>query len=433
MATLAVMGEHGQASLEYLVATLAVGGLLALGSTFVPGSEVGQAVVRQMARAICVVGAGDCEEDRRPCVVATSRKGDSMHVNLAVFRIGRDSAVLREERSDGTVAVTLLSDLSGGLDLGLGADVKVSAGKRALLVGGELRAAALAHHGSASTWVLPSSAAADRLMKRLGSQPRRMTPSRGSAPAPVKADLPAPGETMSDTAFSVTFDGGGGAGPAHGTFTLGSTDFFGSRIDAATGRRTAFMRRRNALAGTVSLTGGLVKGGGGTGDASHDEVYAVTVDRDGRPVDLAIVEDGAYRVNADLPAQLAPVAGQLGVPTQGGRLYETETHLDLTDSLNLAAARDFLEQVRSPKPHFGRVVRVSQALRDRLDAAGTVQARTYALDASSLGAAGHAAVGLKVGGGYERSSDSARLLAAMSRGPGGAWTSRDDCLSGLRA
>lgn len=419
------MRERGQASVEYLVATLAVGALLALGSSFVPGRAVGEAVVRQMARAICVVGAGDCEEDRQPCVVATSRKGDSMHVNLVVFRIGHDRAVMREERSDGTVAVTLLNDASGGFDFGLGADAKISLGKHALLVGGELRAAALAHHGSGSTWVVPSGAAADRLIKRLGSPPR--TSGRFAAP-PVKPNLPAPTETMSDTAFSVTFDGGGGAGLANGTLSLGSTDFFGSRVDAATGRRTAFVRRRNTMTGAVSLTGGVVKAAGGTGDASHDELYAVTVDRDGRPVDLSIVQGGSYRVSADLPAQLAPVAGQLGVPTQGGRLYETETHLDLTNPLNLAAARDFLEQVRSPKPHFGRVAQVSQALRERLDAFGTIQARTYDLDASSLGAAAHAGALVKVGGGYEHSSDSARLVAAMSRGPGGAWTSRDDCL-----
>jgi hypothetical protein len=428
-------GQRGQATVEYIATTLGIVAIFASASMLFAGRGVSEAVVRQMARAICVVGAGDCEEDRTPCVVASRRESSSKHVNAVIFRIGRDDAILREERSDGTVAITRIRDLSAGLDFGIGFDARVSLGKRSLLAGSTLRAAVLAHRGGGSTWILPDARAADRLVAQLagkqpaGRQPSRRTGERAPPQAPPAGSLPRPGETSTDTAFSVTFDGDRGVGLAHVALTLESTDFFGSRIDHATGRRTIFVRRRNELTGAASLTGGVVKGGGVDGTGATDDLYAVTVDRDGRLVDLGIVEAGSYRVAADLPPKLRSVAGELDVPTAGGRLYETETHLDLTDPLNRAAARDFLEQVRSPRPHSGRIVRVAAALRKRLDAAGTVQARAYALDASTMGAAGHAAAVVKVGGGYERTVESARLVAAMSRGPGGAWTQRDDCLS----
>jgi len=103
-------------------------------------------------------------------------------------------------------------------------------------------------------------------------------------------------------------------------------------------------------------------------------------------------------------------------------MQETETHLDLTDGVNLEAARAFIAQVGDPSLHAGSLAKVSAALEQRLDEAGTVQARTYEIGTRAYGGSGHIAGGLKVGGAYERSTQTSKLLAAYSRGRDGQWT-----------
>jgi len=386
---------------------------LGAGTLVRAGPAIADTVVRQFARALCIVGAGDCEEDRVPCVVASRRTEDDAHVNLLLVRIGGDEAILREERSDGTVALTDLRDTSGGLDIGLGADVRLSLGRSGVVLGGELRAAVLAHLGTGTTYVLRDGAAADRVVSAL----RRHLLGGGR--------LPAPAETYAEHGLSVTLDGSGGNGAVAGSVQLTSQDLFGQRVDHRTGWRTAYVRRRNGVTGSVSLEGGS----GVEGSASQTEVYAVTVDRSGRPLDLAIVTGGAYEGSPSLPSALQPVAGELGGVPGVARMYESEQHLDVTDPANLVVARDFLDQVRNPHPRFGRAVAVSRALRRRLDETGTVQARTYATGSSSVGASAHLGAGLKVGGGYTHTTASARLLRAMLRSPTGVWTRRDDCVA----
>jgi hypothetical protein len=407
------VSERGQGSLEYVAVVALVVAALAVGGAVRAGPAIADAVVRQFARALCIVGAGDCEQDRAPCVVASRRTEDDAHVNLLLVRIGGDQAILREERSDGSVAVTYLHDLSGGLDVGLGVDVRLSLGRSGIVLGGELRAAVLAHLGKGTTYLLPDGAAADRVVAAL----RDHLLGGGR--------LPSPAETYTQHGLSVTLDGSGGNGTIAGSVELTSEDLFGQRVDHRTGRRTAYVRRRNGVTGSVSLEGGS----GVQGSASASEVYAVTVDRSGRPLDLAIVSGGAYDGSPSLPSVLQPVAGELGGPPGVARMYESEEHLDLTDPANLAAARDFLDQVRDAHPRLGRAVAVSRALHRRLDEAGTVQARTYATGSSSIGATAHLGAGVKVGGGYTHTTASARLLRAMLRSPTGVWTRRDDCVA----
>src|SRR5579884_4262003 len=101
--------DNGQASLEYvgLVALVA----LVLGALAVPAladAGVAESVVRQFERALCLVSRGDCDQDRRPCVVASQSTEDSGHADLLVIHTGSREVVLREARSDGRVVVTFL-------------------------------------------------------------------------------------------------------------------------------------------------------------------------------------------------------------------------------------------------------------------------------------------------------------------------------------
>src|SRR4051812_1698716 len=393
------MGESGQASVEYAGLVGLVVCVLAV--PVFAGRDLTAVVVREVRRALCVVTGGECEVDRRPCVVGARQVEDDGAVDLAVVKIGSRELVLREARSDGTVAVTFVRDRRAGLALGAGVGGHLRIGRRRLGVGVEAQATVLAALGGGTTWVLHDARAADRLMRRLivdGARAlgRRVVP--GGRPDATGA--PAPASTSSQRALAVTL--GGAAGPAllGADLTLSSEDVAGATTERATGRRTFVVRRRNGLVGSVTRAGRLAGG--------LDETYTVTVDRGGQPRDLGVVRGG------DL---------------QGGGRWEAETHLDLSHEGNAAVARDFLREVVAPRPRVGRVVPVSAALRRRLESDGVRDERTYALrsDARGLGLGGGSGL-IRLGGEYERRQRRLRLVRARQRGPDGLWRTRTDCL-----
>lgn len=420
--------QAGQASLEYAVVLALVACAVVVGAAAARAGDVAGTVTRQMARAVCIVGAGDCDRDRMPCVLSSQRRRDAAHVNAFVVRLGGERIALVEERSDGTFVVTRTRAVEGGLDMGIGIDGGLRLGSAAILVGGEARAAILARHGQGETWTVGSRKEADALLATLALP----HPHSGGRLHPVGRGRPAPGppppaETFGESGWSVTLAASGGVGVATGSLELTAGDVAGSRLDRATGHRTIYLKRTNALAAAVDL-GKQVAGAGGTAGVEGKDVYSVEFDRDGRPLDLAIVQTGAFVGSADLPTRVQPVAGLLAVPTRLARVQETESHLDLTDGANLAAARDFVAQVTAPHAHLGALARVSAALERRMEEAGTVQARTYELTAKSYGGSGHLAGGLKIGGAFEHEDRTVRLLAAVSRGRDGQWTDRTDCV-----
>src|SRR4051812_203174 len=139
------MGESGQAAVEYVGLVGLVVCLLAVPA--VAGRDAAAAVVREVRRALCVVTGGECELDRRPCVVATRQVEDDGAVDLAVVRIGARELVLREARSDGSVAVTFVRDRRAGLALSTGAGGHLRVGRRRLGVGAQAQASVLAAVG----------------------------------------------------------------------------------------------------------------------------------------------------------------------------------------------------------------------------------------------------------------------------------------------
>src|SRR4051794_7285705 len=141
---------RGQASIEYLGVVALVA--LVLGALAVPalaGQDIAGAVVAHVRRALCVVGGGDCEEDRRPCAVDTHGVRKSWDVGVLVFRYGQDRLMLRERLSDGTVAVTAIKDHDLGIELADGAEGHFGS----FAVGTMARGALLARIGSGSTTI----------------------------------------------------------------------------------------------------------------------------------------------------------------------------------------------------------------------------------------------------------------------------------------
>ena len=382
-------------------------------------SGIPQSVHHQILRALCVVRSGDCEQDRMPCPVATDRRRDAAAARILVFRLGKDKSIVREERSDGSIAITVAYGREAGIETGDGVRVSLALGHGGLSLGGELTAAAVASRERGYTWVLHDSRAADALVGRLGvsrSELERLVAARR---------LPAPSLRYEQGGLRVqgTLSRGGFV---NATLGLSSQDVSGTRVDERTGRTTFYVQR--TVDGSLSLTR---QGHGATGSRNDRERYAVTYDARGRPIDLMVMTTGTYRLSVDLPNRLQPAAGLLSAPTGHGRIYVEETHLDLTDPENLRLTAAFLEQVRHPAAlKFGPAVAVAAALRHRLDVAGVVHARTYDSDERRYGFDVAAGVrGIRIGGEFSRTHEDTRLVAATTRGLDGVWRERLDCLA----
>src|SRR4051812_13392930 len=153
--------DRGQASVEYLGVVALVSALLAAAAVpALAGRDLGGAVVAGVRRALCVAGRGDCDIDRRPCIVASHIVQDEASVDLLVVRLGGRAVALREDRSDGTVAVTYVRDGGGGLDLTVGGGGRLRLGQRAPRGGAAGRGAPLAAVGAAPAGGPPRAGAA---------------------------------------------------------------------------------------------------------------------------------------------------------------------------------------------------------------------------------------------------------------------------------
>jgi hypothetical protein len=409
---------RGQAGVDYVGVLLLVTVVLGAVALVADGSGVPQAVDHQLLRALCIVRGGECEQDRAPCPVATDRRKDAVSARILVFRIGQDKTVVREERSDGTIAITVAYGREGGLESGGGVHVSLSIGHAGLSLGGELAASVVASRERGYTWLLHDARAADELVGRLriarGELERRIAD--GRMPSPTQryrhGGLAANGRLSRGSTLG-------------GSLGLSSEDVAGARTDARTGRTTFYVQR--TVEGSLSLT---QSGTGATATRGDRERYAVTYDASGRPVDLMVMTTGSYRISVDLPTRLQPAAGLLSAPTGHGRMFVEETHLDLTDPESLRLAGAFLRQVRHRDPAaFGDAVAVAAALRRRLDAVGVVHARTYDAEHRSYGVDVSAGIyGVQVGGALPRTRDDTHLVAATTRGLDGVWRVRGDCL-----
>jgi hypothetical protein len=410
--------QRGQAGLEYVGVVLLVAVVLGAVAMVADGSGIPQAVDRQMLRALCIARGGDCQQDRAPCPVATDRRRSAVAARVLVFRIGQDKTIIREERSDGTIAITVAYGREAGVEVSDGVHVGLDLGHGGLSLGGELTGAVVATHERGYTWVLRDARAADALVGRLGV-------SKGRLEGLIAARrLPAPALRYDQGGARVqaVVSRGAALGAAVG---LSSQDVSGTRTDARTGSTTVYVQR--SVDGSLSLTHD-----GAAATASHGdrERYAVTYDARGRPVDLMVMTTGSFKISADLPNRLQPAAGLLSVPTGHARIYVEETHLDLTDPENLRLASAFLAQVRHPDAlAIGRPVAVAAALRQRLDVAGIINARTYDSDERRYGVNLAAAIdGVSIGGELSRTHEDTHLIAATTRGLDGVWRTRGDCL-----
>src|SRR5215218_221144 len=395
--------QRGQASVEWLAVVALVAVVFGLGAALAQAGYVGRRVTREMARAICLVGNGDCRRDQEPCVVGSQASRQGMTVHLLFYRLGEDKLGVIEERSDGTFAVTLEDGITGGLEGSGGLKAGFRIGKIGLSIGGEVTAALLARLGRGRTWIAGSRDEAQRILGQEGAgQPPDATSGSGAWDSSV--DASATGELLGKRAevarAGLVFDREAGW-----------------RVDRRSGRRTGYVQ-----ASSTGSVNGRVLGLSGDGQ----ETYAVEYDEAGRPVDLRVIAAGSFAGSRDLPAAVQQVAGLLAVGAgEDERSYEITGHLDLTDAGNLAAARGLLNATAKRQA----TAAPERTLRRRIDEHGTVQARVLASRTDTTGMS----FGFTGGPGSfsaeaQIQQRSQQLLGAASRGLDGQWITRTDCV-----
>jgi hypothetical protein len=202
--------------------------------------------------------------------------------------------------------------------------------------------------------------------------------------------------------------------------------------DHTTGAKTYFLEggADTVLDLSASLRGVRMAG---SGQAAGTARLALTVDRDGRWVDLAVMATGEVAASARLPQSAGPLADALNVPTSGGRRWVAEAHLDLNDAGNLAAAEAVVDGLRAVPPAPLAVGAAARELARRIDERAVVDVRAYTLARTSDGFSVQAGDTVGLGGSRETSTELTRLLVARTRGLDGQWRDRDDCLKEARA
>jgi hypothetical protein len=411
-----VRASSGQASIEWLglLALLVVAVTLGLGVAMSQGVFVGRSVTRQMARALCVVGHGDCQRDREACTTASAGERQTATFSLMVVRLSGGSLALVERRSDGTIAITRAPQAALGLVATGGLAAKLRFAGFHATIGGEVQAAIMAGARTGRTWIASGPAQAADLLDRLDH-------ARDSLPSPDIVYREGSLEESLGISASVDVAGIDLDGPRA---EVSWNARVGSRVDHRTGHRTTYA----TAAWSGSVNAGTLWSAGDTGGG---ELYEVESDAAGRPLDLRVITTGPYRATTDLPSILSSEQGLIGVPaTRGERAYLLTAHLDLTDPENLAAARGLVAALGRTKPHIGAPAAASAALRRRIDESGTIEAQVIERDDSQDGLGVSVTVdGLQLGADLERDRSSTRLLAAVSRGLDGQWLPRDDCVA----
>ena len=397
------MDERGQASVEWIGAVTLVAVILATAIALaLPGDGIAGAFVRQFHRALCIVGGGVCDLDRRPCAVSSSATKDDGHLNIGLIRLGRDELILYEKQSDGSVLVNYLHDTSAGLDVGVGVDGSISIKGVSLSASASARAAVLSGIGGGETWRFPDVYAADSGMAALSEGHE---PGRGERI-----------EVVDDRAVQrEQLDAKASLGKASAALGIDAAFVESVSHDPRDGSRTFVMSSSASADLVLKVSKSSAAGAGGLG-----ERIAVRTSADGRPLELSIVRSGQLEGAYSLPDVAQGVAERIVGGSRGGRTWVVESRLDLTDPTSWNVTRAYLD---------GRGG-AADALRERISAAGVTETRTYALATKDNGnLRGHIALGEKWGFGLGETVEDLQLLGAQVRGPDGEWRARDDCLA----
>jgi hypothetical protein len=415
---------RGQASSEYVALVALVAVVLALAAGLTSGGVGGQ-VLAGLQRGLCVVAGATCPRvepsrpDLAPCPLERTTSAESLEGAIELVRLGRGGTLSAVRMSDGRVQVTLAEDTTLGGDIGLGfslalgrrRDAQASAGIETRVVSGR-------------SWTLPDAAAARAFVARYGAK----ATIGGKAVDLVRSGCSILCDAIGwrphaalPPADAISFDRGfsGRLGASLGPAGLEASDarVLGAQLQRD-GGSTWYLQLDPAAAATLFSSARL------GASAQRASVLSYTFDAKQRPVTLAlatVVDEGA---SAAIAAAGGRLSGALG--SGFGRVMELEATLDLRDAGNRRAALAFTAALRDLSD-LVRLQRSAAAVGRRIDRAGVINRRTYAVSSSAFALGGALKLGGQLGGGFERTREGMRLLSAETRLPGLPFLPRDDC------
>jgi len=384
------------------------------------GEGLAASVLAQCARGICVASGGDCERDRAPCVVSSATTSQDLVVVVAVVRLAGGRTIIRQRRSDGTEVVTLVESGGAGLELTAGGSISVGGAE----FGGAASGSFSGRISRGRAWTVPSAAAAEQLMGQLSAAATTLA-SRGRPPLPRlrrAAAAPPPAE--------VTFGASGlssiiGGRLAAAGISFEAEDLVGERLNHVTGQRTLTIARRNELLADLSP----LPASGFEGGLRRSELYTLTLDRSGNPIDIGVFSARRFHAGAKLPGAVTTLVPGVGsLPLRQGMLVEVEQHLDLSSAASREAAASFIAALSDRSVGFGPAVKVAELLKARINSDGVTLVRSYGIEGRRSGFGGKLGAGVGLAGSYQRSAENAILLDARVRGIDQNWRARSDCL-----
>lgn len=415
--------DAGQAALDYLGVVAVVAVILTAVGAVTLGPAIANGLGEAFQTALCRVTGDSCPALVRPvCVLRTTGTEATAAVKVAIIKVGRTTALLRSERSDGTVELTLLDKVDGAVELKAGADGHVAIGGHEVGASALAQAALTAQLGGGSMWRVPDRRAADRLQHDLIEVVVGRT-------ANHVAPLVGPALGLAQKAFGV----GSGKHLPPATSRIGSARAglkaelkgpMGAELELATGVILGATTDRLAHTRTVylqpELTAGATLLAGMAGlDGAVEVRLGLTVDRDRRPLTLAV--SGIGRVDAS-KLGTAKVSTGMG----RGRQVQAVATLDLTDPENTAAVTRLLRALAPggapDRPAAAWALGRAFADHARIDVA------TYGRRDHKYGIGAEAGLGAGAGFDVGVARHGTSLLGAWTRPAGGAWEPRTDCL-----
>lgn len=424
----------GQAANEY-VALLAIVAVLLISAVGLTSGGVGGQLLAGLQRGLCAVTGTACPRppplraDLPACPLERRVQRERLSETVGVVKLGTNGTLSAVRHSDGRVTVTLSDGSVLGAEVGLGA--RLAFGARG--TGADARAGAEAIWGSGRAWHFPDAASAAAFVDRYGAKATiggklvDQVRSRCSIVCDVigwrpHARLPPPDETHAE---------GGAAARLTAALGLGERSSGGLEASGLLGRRetragetTWYFKLTAAAAAMLRIPHGELAGvGEGSGVVSY------RIDRAGRPLQLGVTfaGEGAGRGALELARGRGAARGAGGGRAHEGVVVELDATLDLTDPDNLAPAAALVDALRSADPSAVGV-RLA-ALGERIADHGRLDLRAYELDRTARGVGASIALGVKLGGAFERDTRRLRLIDALTRLPGLPFLARQDCLS----
>jgi Flp pilus assembly pilin Flp len=431
--------DRGALSAEYAGVVAFVAGVVIAILLLNPGlASTMSGAVRDL---VCQIIGGDCVSDPQladdllpdePCVTSIRDQSLQLEGTALFVHLGGKVALAREERSDGTVAVSLVVGGKAGGEAAIGAKGNVQWGDFRAKAGAEAAIRGGVEGEGGDTWEFPDAESADDFIDDVHDWARDEV-FLGSVPIAGDIynwfssgdDFEFPESDSTYVQGGAFLDGEAEAGipGAEASVTMENSIVLGTEITDED--RTVYLAMSAERAGKLSI---LPIGAGGS--ASGELVFGLKYDNvTDELIEVEVTGTAGYSGSVDLELlkvesldDLGEVAEELDLTATGEseNTLELKMTLDMTDPANKAAWDEFWAD-----PFGG-----GAGLLERMDQDGIVSVQTYDGDVfgAGLGASVAAAAKAALSLGYE--SSESQLTGAWVRVPGQGFVEWADCTGG---